>query len=65
MDINNQGPPNELALPFAYCATTGTGFHDGKCNNCIAKGRNCTFGSSGQNEAVEDMEADVGKASEV
>ncbi|KAK0655383.1 hypothetical protein B0T16DRAFT_384286 [Cercophora newfieldiana] len=54
MDINsNQGPTNELALPFAYCATTTrTDFCGGKCNNCIVEGWDCTFGSSGQDEGA-------------
>jgi len=52
VDINNQGPSSELALPFAYYATTFTNFCGGKCNNCIAEGRDCTFESLGQEEGA-------------
>ena len=65
MDINsNQEPTNELALPFAYCATTTrTDFCGGKCNNCIVEGRDCTFGSSGQDEGAvaEGAEGETGE----
>jgi len=66
MDINsNQEPINELALPFAYCVTiTRTDFCGGKCNNCIVKGQDCTFGSSGQDEGAVAKGAE-GKAGEV
>ncbi|KAK0702711.1 hypothetical protein B0H67DRAFT_558325 [Lasiosphaeris hirsuta] len=68
IDINNQGPADELVLPFSYCATsTRADFCGGKCNNCIAEGRDCTFRSSSQDDDTDTegtaRESEVGAVS--
>lgn len=59
-------------LPFAYCATTITGFRGGKYNNCIIKSQDYTFELLGQDKgavtkdaATKGVEGEVSKAGKV